>query len=522
MDADLPQEVKRGLELLEGIDSSAASAIEDRLVRLLRAGRATVWARQRLPALAAASSERERLQLLVDEAVALTEAPEAWAMTWSDGYRGSRVRALVGTGAGRTADGTWVVPAEISRSVLGRVAELGHAQWSDDARSDARFLGAASVQALELRSVGCVPIGTRGALYLHDPENPGRFGPAARAQVMALCVLVGAMLPPPEPEPTEAPGPTPIEGLVGSAPAMRELYASVRAFAPMPWPVLILGETGTGKEAVARAVHALSGREGPFVAVNAATLDRELAESHLFGHERGAFTGAVRARAGFVAEAGRGTLFLDEVGELPDAVQAKLLRLLQEGVYRRVGDDREHTFEGRIVAATHRAIDEAEDGFRADFYHRLSACVIRTPALRERLQDLPALVDHLLARAAAEAKVDPPQVAPDALAALRARSWPGNVRELLNVLRGALARVAARGEGPITLPDLPPSTSHGPGQDHVWPADLALATERFQQQRVRAALDAAGGNRTRAAEILGVSRQWLHRLISRWDSGGPW
>ncbi|MEM6926217.1 MAG: sigma-54-dependent Fis family transcriptional regulator [Myxococcota bacterium] len=523
MERDVPPEVARALDRLRALDAATTNAVEEPLQRLLRATRATVWAQQRLPALAAAATESELLQVLVDEAIAFTGAPEAWAMTWVDEGSASQVRALAGSGAGRTADGAWLVPSEISKSILGRVAEDLRPAWSDDATADARFFGAESIQAMALRSVGCIPIGSRGALYLHDPDTPGRFTTEARYNLPSLCRLVAAMLPAPTPDRPAAPGPAPLAGLVGRAPAMRELYAAVRAFAPMPWPVLVLGETGTGKEAVARAVHDLSGRAGPFVAVNAANLGPELAESELFGHERGAFTGAVRAREGRLAEAGTGTLFLDEVGELPPTVQAKLLRLLQEGVFRRIGGDRDHTFAGRIVAATNQPIDQSGDRFRLDLYHRLSACVVRTPALREHPEDLPELVDHLLARVAAEADLPPPQTPPQVIAALQARAWPGNVRELLNVLRGAVALVAARGQSSLSLADLPaPADLSTTRPSDAWPAGLELATTRFQQERVRAALVAHGGNRTQAARALEVSRQWLHRLIARWNEEGSW
>ncbi|MEN0063943.1 MAG: sigma-54-dependent Fis family transcriptional regulator [Myxococcota bacterium] len=521
MDLDLPGDVTRGLDRLRTVDAAAAEAIGATLERVIRAADALAWARDRLGRLAQAPTETAQLQALVDEAVTLTGAPEAWALTWAEAQAGSQVRALAGRGAGRTADGSWLVPSDISRSVLGRVARERRPAWSDDAMADARFLGADSVQALALRSVGCVPIGEHGALYLHDPSTPGRFTADARSRIAALCALAAELLPR-TPMVAKRSSVKPIEGLVGDTPAMRELYSSVRAFAPMPWPVLILGETGTGKEAVAHAVHDLSGNPGPFVAVNAGTIDPELAESTLFGHERGAFTGAARARGGLVVEANQGTLFLDEVGELPGPVQTKLLRLLQEGVYRRVGADEERTFDGRVVAATHRAIGQLESGFRADLYHRLSACVVRTPPLRERLGDLPALVGHLLQRSAREVGIAEPQVAPDVLPALRTRSWPGNVRELDNALKGALARVAARGDGTLVATDLTPVVTALSPPDRTWPADLVAATERFQQQRVREALSASGGNRTRAAEALGVSRQWLHRLIARWDRGGPW
>ena len=523
MEPDLPSDVQIALERIRGTDPRAAEVLSQTLHRVLQAADALTWARDRTRALREADSELSCLQLVVQEAVDLTGAPEAWAMTWFMAGDASRVRAVVGRGAGRTADGCWIVPSDISRSVLGEVARQRRPAWSDDATTDARFLGAESIQALALRSIGCVPLGEQGALYLHDPQTPGRFSATARARISALCALAAEMLPHERAEPAH--DAEPIDGVVGSAPAMREVYSAVRAFAPMPWPVLILGETGTGKEAVARAVHSLSTfASGSFVAVNCGTIAPELAESTLFGHERGAFTGADRARPGLVDQANQGTLFLDEVGELPGAVQTKLLRILQEGVYRRVGDDRERTFNGRIVAATHRQIHPAmnQDAFRADLYHRLSACVIRTPPLRDRLSDLAELAEHLLKRATAEIKGASLRLGPDTAGELRRRTWPGNVRELDNVIKGGVARALHRGGSQLEVTDLPPPDPSMNGQEDggAWPADLIAATEVFQQQRVRRALEDAGDNKTRAAELLGVSRQWLHRLISRWESTG--
>ncbi|HHO53052.1 MAG TPA: GAF domain-containing protein [Deltaproteobacteria bacterium] len=529
MDEGLPQDVTRALQRVATLDEQAASSLESVLRRVLRAADALSWARERLPALLAAETEPARLQVLIDEAVALTGAPQAWAITWATAGDLTRIRALAGHGgAGRTADGAWVTPADVSRSVLGRVARERRPAWSDDAVADARFLGAESVQAMALRSIGCVPLADRGALYLHDPDTPGRFTPSARARIAALCALLGEILP--DPEPGRRPSAPPIEplpGIVGDTPAMRETIATVRAFAPMPWPVLILGETGTGKEAIAQAIHALSPQQGPFVALNCGTVTPELAESTLFGHARGAFTGADRARGGLVEAATRGTLFLDEIGELAPGVQAKLLRLLQEGTFRRVGDDRQRRFDGRIVAATHRPVDEGggDTPFREDLYHRLSACVIRVPPLRERLGDLATLADHLLARATDELPGAPPlALADEAHQALRHRPWPGNVRELQNVLKGGIARALARGDTTIKAMDLTPTPTRraAPPPRSNKPTDLIGATERFQQERVRAALAEADENKTRAAELLGVSRQWLHRLIARWDRQGPW
>ena len=488
---------------------------DDTTARVLRAADALAWARERLPKLVAAGAESAVLELLVHDAVALTGAPEAWAATWDgDPMKGkASFRALAVRSRKKHAVPE---PTGLSRSIVGHALRDGRAAWSDDARTDARWLTAGSVVAFELRSVGCVPLGKRGVLYVFDPSTPGRFGAEERARLSALCALATPFI-----ERGDTPAPrrptSTAPGLVGDTPVMRELFAAIRAFAPMPWPALILGETGTGKEAVARAVHQLSPkRDKPFVAVNCAAIPEELAESTLFGHERGAFTGADKRKEGLVERAHGGTLFLDEVGELSARVQPKLLRLLQESRFERVGGDRELPFDGRIVAATHRPIDDG-GAFREDLYHRLAACVLTVPPLRDRTADVPALAADLLHRALAEIPGAPKLVlSADAVRWLAAQDWPGNVRDLSNALRAAIARAMARGLGTIDPVDFAPRARTQRSRPAPVVANLHAATEAFQKECVMAAIAAASGNKSRAAEQLGVSRQWLHRLIERW------
>ncbi|MBW1881553.1 MAG: sigma-54-dependent Fis family transcriptional regulator, partial [Deltaproteobacteria bacterium] len=403
------------------------------------------------------------------------------------------------------------------------VAKEGAPVWTDDAGADARFAAAESVQAFALRSVGCVPIGPRGVLCLQDPEQPGRFSSEQRYRVAALCRVAASFMKP-RPAPTRRRrAPENLPGMVGSSPPMADLYEAVRAFAPMPWPALILGASGSGKELVARALHDLSDRaDKPFLAVNCGAIPETLAESTLFGHERGAFTGADRLRQGFVERARGGTLFLDEVADLPALLQVKLLRLLQEGTYERVGGERPMRFSGRILAATHRDVEDPEQrgDFREDLYHRLAACVISVPPLAAHREDIPDLAQHLLDRALAELPGETRlTLTGDAAAELCARPWPGNVREVENVLRAAIARAMSQRATAIGPEHLAPRRTVGdPNAAPPPDADLQSATEHFQQQMIRAAIAASGGNRSQAAKRLGVSRQWLHRLLSRWES----
>ncbi len=481
------------------------------LARVTEALEAVAWAQGHLGDLIACVGDAEVLGLLVEVARRRTGAPVGWAVSWI----GDISKGAASFHAMATAEGAGAVPApsEVSRTVVGWVAREGRPAWSDEAGADERFASAKSVVLHEIKSVGCLPIGPHGALYIADPAEAGRFGPKERLALSALCALAAPFV---GRAPTRAPKPAqPLPGLVGSSPAMTALCRSVRAFAPMPWPALVLGETGTGKESVARAIHALSPRaKGPFVAVNCASIPDELAEGTLFGHERGAFTGADRRREGVVERAAGGTLFLDEVGELSARVQPKLLRLLQEGTFERVGGERESRADVRIVAATHRALGEAGPGFRADLFHRLAACVIHVPPLNQRREDLDALVEHLLAKACAQLPgVTPVTISAGARSALASRPWPGNVRELENAVRSALARCLSEGEGQIRSAHLlgtPLSTQSD------MTGTLEEATDAFQRDRVHAALTATNGNRSKAAESLGVSRQWLHKLLARW------
>lgn len=245
--------------------------------------------------------------------------------------------------------------------------------------------------------------------------------------------------PPPSPKPSPDPRALPILGLVGDGPSMRELTRVIRLVAPRNSTVLIEGETGTGKELVASAIHRLSSRaHKPLIVINCAAIPETLLEAELFGHTRGAFTGAVQSRIGRIEAAHGGTLFLDEIGELPLAVQAKLLRFLECGEIQRIGDNEPTRVDVRVVAATHRDLEQrvVDGAFRLDLYHRLAVFPLEVPALRERLEDLPQLTDHMLARLGADAPRK--TISPEALESLSNFNWPGNVRELAHVLERAV------------------------------------------------------------------------------------
>jgi DNA-binding NtrC family response regulator len=307
----------------------------------------------------------------------------------------------------------------------------------------------------------------------------------------------------------------------GQDPAMARVAETVERVAPSNATVLLLGETGCGKEIVARALHLQSGRrDQPFVAVNCAILKGELLESELFGHERGAFTGADRARAGRVETARGGTLFLDEIGELPPGLQAKLLRLLQEKEYERLGSDRTQRADVRVIAATHRDLHAAirEGAFREDLYYRLKVISIAIPPLRDRASDILPLAEWLLDKHAADAGRLAPRLSDEVREALLRHGWPGNVRELSNVMERCVL-LAGETVGLVDLPEefANADTANGPERsvDDLFSLRYGEAVAAARRLIILRALEECGGHQTRAAERLGVTQPYLSRLVKQ-------
>jgi two-component system response regulator HydG len=293
---------------------------------------------------------------------------------------------------------------------------------------------------------------------------------------------------------------------------MQQVYDLIERLAAVPSPALIIGETGTGKELVARAIH----HQGPrgrntFVAVNCAALPEALLESELFGHARGAFTGATQPRKGLFLEADGGTLLLDEIGDMPMALQAKLLRVLESSEIRAVGSDTVRRCDIRILAATHRVLEDlvADNRFREDLYYRLKVITVRVPPLRDRREDIPLLAEHFVARVRARVPGSPVQsLTPEALRLLEEHSWPGNVRELEHVIEGAVVTGTTASVGPKDLEaSLAVITRH--------PLDRArrdlIPLRELEQDYINWVLERTGGNKTRAAEILGIDPSTLYR-----------
>jgi len=307
--------------------------------------------------------------------------------------------------------------------------------------------------------------------------------------------------------------------MVFASEAMRRLAVLVARVAPRDVTVLVSGESGTGKERVAEAIVAGSRRaERPFVRFNCAALSPGLAEAELFGHARGAFTGATRARPGLFGEADGGTILLDEIGELEAGAQAKLLRVLQEGEVRPVGEERVRMVDVRVVAATHRDLAALvkEGKFREDLYYRLDVVHLHVPPLRERPEDVPVLARHFLARAADRFGVSPLAVPEALFARLAAHAWPGNVRELENAIEGLVALSPPDGLDLSLLPGGAPA----PGGAAPTARGLKEKVEAFERGLVVEALRASRGNRSEAARALGISRVTLHDKLKKYGLGG--
>jgi DNA-binding NtrC family response regulator len=311
-----------------------------------------------------------------------------------------------------------------------------------------------------------------------------------------------------------APSPALPGQLVGRDARMIEVYKAIGLAAATRATVLVRGESGTGKELVARAIHTSSASTAePFVAVNCAALPGALLESELFGHVRGAFTGAVASRRGAFALAGRGTIFLDEIGDTTLEFQSKLLRVLQEHEFRPVGAEQAERAEARVIAATHRDLEAlvAERAFREDLYYRLHVVEIALPPLRERPRDIPLLAAHLVAGAAAALEVQEPVLSPDALDRLVHHPWPGNVRELENCLTRAVVQASGSVIRPEHLALAAPAAASSPA--HL------RSLDEVERDHVARVLEAVGGHKGRAAEALGISRPRLNRLLAKYRLG---
>ncbi len=416
--------------------------------------------------------------------------------------------------------GTWRVSRTLTRQVL----EEGAALLTNDVAGSSRVAGSESLDSLEIRSVLCVPLPHResplGVLYL-DISNTlhARFDVdhlelvTAAAAITAVALETARRMEWLEAERRRLAAAEVRHDLVGESPAMHRIYKLIARVAPTDSTVLLTGESGCGKELVARALHASSLRaDRPFIAVDCATLSETLLESELFGHEKGAFTGAIARHVGKFELADGGTLFLDEVGEIYPPLQSKLLRVLQERKLERLGGCHPIPVDARMIVATNRDLRAAIErgGFREDLYYRLNVIEIAIPPLRERREDVPLLLSHFLHLHGRTLKRPTLALSPEARAALLVYDWPGNVRELAN----AVERAVVLAEGEVVRPEDLPEALFESGREREAPTSYHAAMNEHKRRLILDAVAGSHGNITHAAESLGLSRNYLHRLIN--------
>ncbi|AUX39668.1 uncharacterized protein SOCE26_010630 [Sorangium cellulosum] len=496
----------------------------------------------------------EVLRLAMDAAIELTGAERGFVILASPPSPDGRAKGKLEVAVARNLDRERVGKSQLkfSHGIAKRVVERGEAVLTVDALADERFHGNTSVHALRLRSIVCVPIRAHGAVlgavYLDNRFQRGTFAEGdadllgAFADQIAVALHNGRLMAEltdrtraleeeqrrvaelmrsqadeierlsHELERTRADVRRDFPEIAGRSAPMRAVLSLVERVAESDVTVTVTGESGTGKELVARAIH--SGgprREGPFVAVNCAALPEALLESELFGHVKGAFTGAVRDHGGLFLSARGGTLFLDELGEMPVAVQAKLLRALQEREIRPVGSDRSiPVADVRVVCATNRDLGEevARGRFREDLYYRVSVIEIRLPPLRDRPDDIPAIAQVIVEKLAARQGRPALRLSPGALRRLSSYGWPGNVRQLENVL--SRASVLAPG------PEIGPADIHLPAAAPVRRGRSRTEHRRLEEERIRDALQLSGWNVCEVSRSLGIPRTTLYRKLARY------
>ena len=417
-------------------------------------------------------------------------------------------------------------PVRVSRTISRQVIEKGVAILASNVQACQDLAAVESVIKEQVRSIMCVPLAafgkTLGCLYLDTADPANLFSDehlqmaAAIAATSAAALDNASRLQWLEHENLRLIAETNLDhNLVGESPKMKEVFQFLAKVAPTDATVLIQGESGTGKELVARAIHRNSHRsEMPFAPINCAAIPEALLESELFGHERGAFTGAIAQKKGRLEAANGGTVFLDEIGELAPGLQAKLLRVLQERVFERLGSTRTLPLDIRLVAASNRNLEEAvrTGKFRADLFYRLNVLCVLIPPLRDRRDDIQLLARYLVTRYTKRTGARPRRITPEALLCLTNYDWPGNVRELENAIERALVLGTSEEIRPEDLPEsiLEKGTQPGTSNFH----HKVTETKR---QLIVDALDSAKGNYTDAAKSLGIHVNYLHRLIRNLD-----
>jgi transcriptional regulator with GAF, ATPase, and Fis domain len=533
----------------------ASLSVEERLARLLEINREL-----------AREHELERLlERVIDHAITMLNAERGFVILAKDG------ELVVHTSRDRKGDDQ---SARFSRGIAEKVVASGEPVVTLSALSDERMANYLSVHQLNVQSVACVPIRApdarvAGALYLETRMRPGALFHAELPTLMAFADQVAIAIEnahlvsenqrranelasanaellkarnrleellghrTAQLESTRRDlastravlrGHFGYQGLVGTSEKMRRVYALIDRIKDMDVPVLITGESGTGKEIVARAIHTAGSRgKKPFTGLNCGAIPEHLLESELFGHVRGAFTGADRDRKGLFRESEGGTILLDEIGEMPAKMQAGLLRVLQEHVVRPVGGVREETVSVRVIAATHRDLERmvAESAFREDLYYRLHVVEVAIPPLRERTDDIPVLIDHFMQIFAARHRRERKTLTREALRYLSACPWPGNVRQLENVLLNAwvMSDQAELGIEDFELAGLrrnaPVPAAQAPAELRASAEGTLSAHHASEKDRILSALTACNWNRLKAAELIGIPRRTFYRRLKK-------
>ena len=423
-------------------------------------------------------------------------------------------------------------PVQVSRTLLSRVVQERVGLRVNDISKQGSLSSDASLGEFGVKSVLCVPLHvsekTIGVIYLDTSSASEHFDEEHLHLITAVAGIASLALDAVQhvewlrEENRQLQAEVNLNHeMVGESPSMRAVYELIRRVAATDSTVLIQGESGTGKELVARAIHASSLRsDGPFVAINCAAITETLLESELFGHEKGAFTGATSQKKGKLELANGGTLFLDEIGEFAPALQAKLLRVLQEREFERVGGTRPLKVDIRVIAASNRALLQAvEEGtFRRDLYHRLNVVAVTIPPLRDRVEDIPRLADHLIAKASRKCRLRAKPISPEARACLMSYGWPGNVRELEHAIERAMVLGAAESILPQDFPEeIFQASTSAPASTSKYQSVI----KEQKKQLIQKALQQANGNYVEAAKILGLHPNSLLRLIRNLDLKAP-
>ncbi len=410
-----------------------------------------------------------------------------------------------------------------SRSIVSEIIRSRQPLLTVDAQVDPRFAGAESLIIKQIHAVACVPLHLRGrvlgAIYLDSKTHRRGFNPATLAFLTAFANIAAIAIENARQRDelreenrylrTEVRRHYQFSELIGRSPRMQEVFSLLSKIADSDISTLFEGESGTGKELAARALHYNGHRsEKPFMVQFCGNLSEHLLESELFGHKKGSFTGAISDKRGLLEVANGGTFFLDEVADLPPAIQAKLLRVLQDGEFRRVGDTETRQVDVRIISATNKSLAKEVErgGFREDLYYRLNVITVTMPPLRERDGDIPLLVKSFLEKRAKKIGKSAKSITPEAMRILELYHWPGNVRELENAIERAIALAE---DHDITAAELV-----------ISPVPKAAGNRKTLRESERdivlRTLDECGGNKTRTAEVLGVSLRWLHYRLAEW------